>query len=201
MLGVSNGNCYDSLIKTIHISPAPTPSFVSKVLCHDSVRFVETSKITSGKIKSWSWDFGDNSTSAQGNPIHVYADSGYYVVKLLVTSDSLCKSERTDTIHVIKCSSELTTLVGEPMVPTGFTPNGDRSNDILFVKGGPFKTLDFRIFNEWGNQIFVSQIQSDGWDGTYKSAEQPVGKFIWTLSGELINGKAVKMAGEVILNR
>lgn len=34
---------------------------------------------------SWNWDFGDGSTSNQQNPVHTYADSGYYTATLTAT--------------------------------------------------------------------------------------------------------------------
>ena len=35
-------------------------------------------------IVSWSWDFGDGSTSTQQNPVHNYSQSGYYLVCLTI---------------------------------------------------------------------------------------------------------------------
>ena len=35
-----------------------------------------------GKITSWHWDFGDNTTSTEQNPIHRYKEAGKYVVTL-----------------------------------------------------------------------------------------------------------------------
>jgi gliding motility-associated-like protein len=199
-LVVSNGTCTDSIIKNIYINPLPTSLFNHSVLCHDSVKFTTTSTVTPGAhISGWKWDFGDSGNSTFQHPYHTYADTGVYVVSLQVRSDSLCYGSRIDTVHVVACDNG--TLIGEPAVPSGFTPNGDGSNDVLYVKGGPFNTLDFRIFNEWGSEIFHGVIQSDGWDGTYKNAPQPVGRFIWTVNGELIDGRKVKMVGEVILNR
>ena len=34
---------------------------------------------------SWMWDFGDGTSSAEQNPIHVYQDGGYYVATLTAT--------------------------------------------------------------------------------------------------------------------
>ncbi|MBA3663096.1 MAG: gliding motility-associated C-terminal domain-containing protein [Bacteroidetes bacterium] len=198
-LVVSNGSCTDSIIRSVYINRLPTSLFTHTVMCHDSVRYVRTASVTPGGIANWNWDFGDTQTLTAQNPYHVYADTGIYVVTLQVKSDSGCVNSISDSVHVRSCANDLT--IGAPAVPTGFTPNGDGGNDVLFVKGGPYKTLDFRIFNEWGNQIFHSDIQSSGWDGTFKSAPQPVGRFIWTLTGELIDGRKIKMAGEVILNR
>jgi hypothetical protein len=37
-----------------------------------------------GKVVSWRWDFGDNTTSAEQHPIHTYEKAGEYVVTLYV---------------------------------------------------------------------------------------------------------------------
>ncbi|WP_149304798.1 PKD domain-containing protein [Pareuzebyella sediminis] len=34
---------------------------------------------------SWSWDFGDGSTSSEQNPVHTYTDPGYYTAVLTAT--------------------------------------------------------------------------------------------------------------------
>ncbi|MFK7771704.1 MAG: PKD domain-containing protein [Saprospiraceae bacterium] len=47
---------------------------------------------TSADAISWSWDFGDGSTSNQQNPNHVYTDFGTYNVSLTVTNANGCES-------------------------------------------------------------------------------------------------------------
>jgi parallel beta-helix repeat protein len=37
---------------------------------------------------SWNWDFGDGTTSTEQNPVHKYANAGYYTVTLTVTSSN-----------------------------------------------------------------------------------------------------------------
>src|SRR5699024_2979653 len=37
-----------------------------------------------GKITSWSWDFGDKTTSTEQNPVHQYKQAGKYIVVLNV---------------------------------------------------------------------------------------------------------------------
>lgn len=44
---------------------------------------------------SWHWDFGDGTTSDEQNPVHVYADGGYYDV-VLVASDNGGNSETVE---------------------------------------------------------------------------------------------------------
>ena len=45
------------------------------------------SKDEDGKIVSYLWDFGDGSTSAEVNPVHVYERKGSYKVTLIVKDD------------------------------------------------------------------------------------------------------------------
>jgi gliding motility-associated-like protein len=47
---------------------------------------------TSTDAVTWSWDFGDGTTSNQQNPNHVYSDFGIYNVTLLVTNANGCES-------------------------------------------------------------------------------------------------------------
>lgn len=35
---------------------------------------------------SWMWDFGDGNTSSEKNPVHTYADGGYYEASLVATA-------------------------------------------------------------------------------------------------------------------
>lgn len=48
-----------------------------------TVQFNDTS---TGNVTSWSWDFGDNSTSTSQNPVHEYSKSGSYSVTLNVSN-------------------------------------------------------------------------------------------------------------------
>jgi PKD repeat protein len=44
---------------------------------------------TSGNPDSYSWDFGDLSSSTQPNPTHTYVASGLYVVRLTATKNGV----------------------------------------------------------------------------------------------------------------
>jgi len=88
---------------------------------------------------------------------------------------------------------------GTIAIPSAFTPDNDGNNDILFVRGGPFEQMDFRVFNEWGNEIFHSTNPSSGWDGTYKGEKQQIGTYVWTLVGKTSTNKEIKMKGDVTI--
>jgi len=52
---------------------------------------------------SWLWEFGDGATSSVKNPIHTYANNGYYNVKLTATNSYGTNSAiKNAYIHIIK---------------------------------------------------------------------------------------------------
>ena len=85
-----------------------------------------------------------------------------------------CGSE-TDSIVVDVCESEF-------LIPNAFSPNNDGLNDILeLIKIGDPSLIDFSIFNRWGQKIFETHDDAQGWDGTYKNKEQGIGVYVFIL--------------------
>ncbi|QHS58920.1 HYR-like domain-containing protein [Chitinophaga agri] len=87
----------------------------------------------------------------------------------------------------------------KPQFPTGFTPNGDGHNDVFKpIVRGPMYDYDLRIYNRWGELIFLSKDQKNGWDGRYKGALVENGTYVWMLSYKKVLGGAVNVVkGEV----
>jgi gliding motility-associated-like protein len=68
----------------------------------DVITYTDKTVLTTGIIKSWLWDFGDNSTSTLQNPTHKYTLAGNYTIRLTVTDYNGCTSvSNPKTIHVI----------------------------------------------------------------------------------------------------
>lgn len=49
---------------------------------------------------TWSWDFGDGTSSSEPNPTHVYSTPGSYSITLSVTSDKGCSDLRTEGNYI-----------------------------------------------------------------------------------------------------
>ena len=62
--------------------------------------FTDSSTDSDGTISAWLWDFGDGNTSAQQNPVHVYANAGTYSVSLTVTDDADATNVKTASLTV-----------------------------------------------------------------------------------------------------
>ncbi len=73
-------------------------------VCTDKLRVNFTDLSDFGPIpgtpRFWRWEFGDGNTSTAPSPSHVYAATGSYNVRLVV-SDGNCESEMTQVIDII----------------------------------------------------------------------------------------------------
>ena len=85
----------------------------------------------------------------------------------------------------VSCQTIEITDVFLVYVPNAFSPGGDDNiNDIFIpvVNGASVKNFDFYIFNRWGEMIFESHHQTEGWDGYYKGKLAKQDAYVWKLS-------------------
>jgi len=189
------GGCIDSLTKINYVivqnSPIAlyTASPTTALLPNATITFTNQSI---GGL-TWLWDFGEGTISGLNSPSNTYVDAGAYVVCLTAYSAIGCANTYCSNVEISSSNP-----VG---IPSGFTPNGDNSNDVLFVRGGPFLEIEFRVFNEWGNLIFSSNIQEEGWDGYFRGKIQPVGTYEYTLKGITPDNIKINIYGVVNLIR
>lgn len=97
-LTVKNDVSSHSMVQTITVfEPAVlTADFTSNITTGFpplSVAFKDTS---TGFPASWSWDFGDGSTSTSRDPTHTYSVAGNYSVQLIVTNSNGSDSVRKE---------------------------------------------------------------------------------------------------------
>lgn len=75
---------------------------------------------------------------------------------ILIASNGVCPN-RSDTLTVTVLGIE---------IPTGFSPNGDGTNDhfeILGLENYPGSTMI--VFNRWGNEVYRNEDYQNDWDG------------------------------------
>ncbi len=81
---------------------------------------------STGVPVSWSWDFGDGTTSGEQNPVHVYAEAGTYTVTLTATNPAGSDTvEAADSIVVFEPPAASFTA----NATAGFVPFAVRFND------------------------------------------------------------------------
>ncbi len=116
---------------------------------------------------------------------------------LMITDEENCQSEIFFNVNVIED--------GKIGIPTGFSPNGDDVNDLLYVMGDPELTiLSFEVFSRWGELLFSAKDfhpgdTSKGWNGTYQGKEMPQDSYVWSLECLMRSGKKERQQGQTTL--
>lgn len=189
---VSEYGCISQLTQDVPVIQSPTAHFSavpSPALVGETITFNDTSNGTN--LQTWIWDFNDGQFGNGATAYHSFANGGAYEVVMTVTDANGCFDQAREIISV-----ELL-----PVLPTGFSPNGDGENDVFIIRGGPFKSVLFKVYSQWGEDIFVTNDENEGWDGTWKGEPAPLGVYSWYFVVEMGNGTIVKKSGDITLMR
>lgn len=90
---------------------------------------------------------------------------------------------------------------GAYLLPSAFTPNNDGHNDCFGLKNwGMITSLQFQIFNRWGQKVFATTDPSHCWDGRFKGVLQPAGGYAYLIKAVTQCG-SVNRSGMVMLIR
>ena len=151
---------------------------------------------TSINATNYKWFFGDGDSLVTSSVLpvsHIYNASGQYNVCLIAYNEHGC----TDTA----CTTVTTIVTPVVDVPNAFSPNTDGTNDVIYVQGFAISKMSWRIYNRWGQLLFVSSSINNGWDGRFKGALQPQDVYAYTLSIEFSDGTKLNKKGDITLLR
>ena len=87
------------------------------------------------------------------------------------------------------------------LIPNAFSPNGDQLNDVFEVKGQFLASYRMRIYDRWGQVLYDSKNQNQGWDGRLNGKEVPTGAYPYRITGKDAAGKEFTKTGTVTLLR
>ncbi|MBS1627888.1 MAG: gliding motility-associated C-terminal domain-containing protein [Bacteroidetes bacterium] len=126
--------------------------------------------------------------------LNTTTDSIRYIVK--VTLDSAgCYGMDDIWVKVFKTDPDI-------FVPSAFTPNNDGLNDILKPIPVGIVTLNyFKIYNRWGQLLYITSEIGQGWDGNVGGIVQPSGTYIYITQGIDYTGKTIFRKGTIVLIR
>jgi len=122
--------------------------------------------------------------------LYTIMQPGIYWVR--VSKDS-CAVLDTSVVH--NCSGVY--------FPTAFYPGSLIGNNYFHPIGAVMSKFTLTIFNRFGQQIFTTNDQETGWDGTCRGQLCPADVYAYTISYELSDqpGTTVKAQGTVMLMR
>jgi gliding motility-associated-like protein len=89
-------------------------------------------------------------------------------------------------------------------IPTAFSPNNNNTNDFLYVRSNGLKSLQFEVFNEYGQKVFAiaeGEPVDKKWDGSYNGSLLMPQVLVYSLNGQFIDGSILSKKGKLILMR
>lgn len=179
---------------TVHAPPAAhiTSTLPDRVCLGDSLMLAATPD-DSGNVFSWTPApfFPSQSGAIAWGRI---ARSGF--VRVDVTSLWGCQASDSILINPESCCSVA--------FPSAFTPDGNGRNDRFhIITNGHHEISNFRIVNRWGQTVFETRDEANGWDGTFNGKPQEIGTYFYYIRFRCGEGKGhmVEQKGEFILIR
>jgi PKD repeat protein len=102
LIATDVNGCTDTVVQVVNVKAAPSVDFNFIEACAGSfISFNNSTTIVSPfVIASYSWQFGDGSTSGQTNPLKPYLNAGNYNVTLTANGNNGCSSATTKTVKV-----------------------------------------------------------------------------------------------------
>lgn len=185
-------NQIDSTVTFINVRERPVAGFTFSPVVPTENTLTTFTNTSIGAVR-YKWYFGDGDTSDVANPVHQYNATGTFEACMIAYNQYGCSDTTCAEVSAI-----VSPLVA---VPNAFSPNGDGVNDILYVRGYAIMRMNFRIYNRWGQLVFQSNDQKQGWDGKFNGVLQPMDAYAYTLEIEYSDGTKATKKGDITLLR
>jgi len=187
------GACGNSDTVSITVLPSPTANAVgSDESCIGKMDGSAVATGTGGTPPyTYLWE-----TSATTPDISGMAPGEYAVV---VSDASGCFA--ADTALILGATTPCEIIIPVVYIPNIFTPNGDGSNDVLYVRGQGITAFTLSIYDRWGERVFETSELTYGWDGTFHNKHMDAGVFVWQLHVEFIDGTVKNDKGNLTMTR
>jgi gliding motility-associated-like protein len=167
---------------------------------------VSSDTIVFNPFSGFTVDIGNDTTICADKPyiidLNAYPNSSYqwsdgsqddiYLVdapgEYYVDVQNICDTVRSNIIRVTlePCDCKF-------YVPNAFSPNRDGSNETFYPQSNcVILEYQFYVYNRWGQEVFRTNSNFIGWDGTYKDEPSPTGLYSYR-----IFYKAIRTTGEI----
>ncbi|MDA9563869.1 gliding motility-associated C-terminal domain-containing protein [Flavobacteriales bacterium] len=180
-----NNRCIDSthVLGAFEVASPPIASYINADeinIFSSTLALLDNSE---GEVVDWKWSFITSDSivleiSNQQNPAFDNpAQTGEYVIKLVVTSDVGCVD---DTLGRLIIDDDMRLFV-----PNAFSPNANKLNDVFIPKGFGYESADYRftIFDRWGSVVFQTNDYEEGWNGLVGSNQEATNDvYVWKIT-------------------
>jgi gliding motility-associated-like protein len=169
---------------------------------YNEIRFINNS---SGAI-NYFWNFGDGDSSDLFEPAHSYSSAGKYDVTLLIWSANGCNDSLTVT-NAISIIQDCRILFPSGFIPNKNGPGGGYynpaqktdNNEIFHPIYEDINAYELKIYNRWGEVVFISRDIDYGWDGYYNGKLAPQDTYLYEAKSKCPTGEELTTTGSVTL--
>jgi len=195
LIAIDTGSCNKrdtSAYFTITVFPIPKANF-SWTPNPPQVNAITRFSNLSAGANRYLWNFGDGESSTEVNPAHQYNTTGTFQATLYAYNTADCVDSLTQDVPIL--------IVPLLDVPNAFTPGRFGENGIVKVKGFGIGTMNWKIYNRWGQVVFATSDRNEGWNGIFKDRLQPMDVYTYTLDVIFTDGQKLRKTGDISLLR
>ena len=195
-IAINSSGCPDTARKAIKVNPIPTVTLPSVITTRTGTP-VQIPATYLGGVIGYSWtNFESLNCTTCPEPIASPKFNTKYEVAFVDSNGCRNKGE---VQVIVFCNND------NVFVPNTFSPNGDGSNDVFYVRGkGLNRVKSLRIFNRWGQVVFermnfAVNDASAGWNGTYNNSKPVPDVYVYQMEVWCDNSTVVSFDGNVAL--
>jgi gliding motility-associated-like protein len=199
VVGRDSDHCFtDSAKVPVTVFPIPKV-FAGNDTTVNTGSALQLRTINSPDINKWKWS-PMNGLSCVDCAAPMASVRNTVTYRVDVSNAGGCKSFDEITVNAV-CNG------GNYFLPNTFSPNGDGSNDIFYVRGkGVNRIQSLKIFNRWGQMVFEKRdfMPNDagaGWNGTFNGKRADMDVYIYIAEVICENSAIVALKGDVTLIR
>lgn len=197
-IATNTSGCTDTATKDLLVNPIPVITIASPQITPVGTPIQLPAGYTN-TIVSYSWSPAAGLTCTDcAQPFASPKFNTAYTVTAI--DNNGCRNKGQVQVIVLCQNSNV-------FVPNTFSPNGDGSNDVFYVRG---KGLDrvklLRVFNRWGEMVFEKanfavNDPSLGWDGSYKGKQLSPDVYVYQVDVFCDNSESIRFEGSITLIR
>ena len=182
-LSKTSKGCDSVIFTNVSLLPAASVSLGDDT-CLTSNNRIDYNLSSSGQVQ-YLWQDGNTSSK------YTASQPGVYWVR----ATNACNTA-VDSVTIYKdCDFPV-------YIPTAFTPNNDGLNDVFRIGNlNAQQLVGLRIYNRWGQLLFFTSNESDGWNGSFNGSPQPTAVYVYVVRYKNRGGLVRELKGTIALIR
>jgi gliding motility-associated-like protein len=198
-IAMNSSGCADTVTQAIRVNALPAATLPDTLTGTVGMPVMIQPATYSPNVVSYLWSPAEG-LSCTTCPQPAAKPNFNTTYRVTVTDGNGCRNSAEVRVIVFCHNSNV-------FVPNTFSPNGDGSNDVFYVRGtGVARVKSLRIFNRFGEVVFERQNfavndASAGWDGTFKGRKLAPDTYIYQLDAFCENNVTVRFDGSITLIR